>query len=397
MEVVPGALAILERLPGLHQAAESWTQSEELAELPFLLSVPVRPQRRPLLVLLHTASGNAQREELFGAVLLFAYGPRFFAGRLLSNGDRTGRRCVFSLPTERTSVAVTAARAMLQRGAALVALPYRVEADSTDRNPHAPLADEAPRQRAVAALGMLGFAPPVQWTFRSSTRRLHLPLAPHLDDTLQSVGKRTRRNIRAAMRLCERELGVRLAWNPPLSEDDLTRINAASARPVRRGVLAWSHATPTQIPGAFLAGLRTSSGEWIALAGGRQNGDTVTLDWQMNRKSFARFSVSLVMRGLLLERFGAEGVTRMRFEGGTAHTLARAFHTGTVYTFRAQRQSLFLRSFEQLLTTFFSSRAITRTLFGGGKRATNPASEPTGVHRTGSDDAASPPGDRNRQ
>lgn len=367
VEVVTGAPAILDRIAALHQAAENWEQSEELAELPYLLSVPLVPPRDPLLVLLYSGGEAGSQDNLAGAVLLFAYAAQFAGVRLLAHPDRTGRRCVFGPAANRTAIAVTAARAMLQRGAKVIVLPYRVEALQTQ--PERELTTGARRQRALAALGMLGLSTDVEWTLRVANRRLELPLEPTLDATLERVGKRTRRNLRAATRLCQRETGAELLWNPGLELEALARFNAQSTHPVRRSVLNWRYAIWRSSarqghPATFLAGLRDAQGEWLALAGGRRYGDSVTLDWQMNGKEFARYSVSLVMRGLLIARFGAEGATRMRFEGGTAHTLSGGFNAGAVYVLQVRQRTIWLRLLERILTRWFPSRAITRNLFG---------------------------------
>ncbi len=372
VEVVSGEHAILTLLPSLQPIFESWGQFSEYAELPFLLSVPVAPRRRPLLVLLLRAgSGERYASQPVGAVLLFAYSAALFGNRLLAHPDRSGRRCVFGPATERTSIAAVATRALLERGAALLTLPYRTADDpasATLNTPGMPVSAEqdtsAPeKQRALAALGMMGTGADIQWILQSAGRRLDLQLEPELDLTLQRIGKRTRRNLRAATRRCVRDMGARFHWQPSLTAADLAPINAQSTHPVRGEVLRWRHTVSQQVPGAFLAGLRTSTGEWMALAGGRRIGDAVTLDWQMNPKHFARFSVSLVMRGFLFAHLGAEGVTRMRFEGGTTHTLSRGFRSGTVHTLRVRKQSLWLNSLERVLTTFFPSRAITLNLF----------------------------------
>jgi len=367
VEVLTGTRAILARLPSLRRAAEAWTQAGELAELPYLLSVPVFPRREPLLLLLHTFATDD--DDLLGAVLVFAYGAGLFGRRLLSHPDRTGRRCVFGPAADRSRIAASAARTLLHRGASLVVLPYRAGSETTAHEPASELLDALRVQNALCTLTMMGLSSKVEWQLQAAARPLELPLEPTLDATLTRMGKRTRRNLRAATRLCERELGARLDWDPGVSEQDMQRFNAISTHRVRPGVVTWRYSVWREDPQAFVAGVRSAEGEWLALAGGRQTEDGVTLDWQMNRK-FPRFSISLVMRGYLMARFGAKGLTCMRFEGGTTHALARGFRRGAVYILRARKAPLWLHLVKWVMVTLLPSRAITHDLFSGQAHVT---------------------------
>src|SRR5258707_3424655 len=82
-----------------------------------------------------------------------------------------------------------------------------------------------------------------------------------------------------------------------------------------RQCVAMIEAMPSQI----LVGLRRSTGEWMSLAGGWCTGDRAVLNMQLNDRTYARESVSLVLRSYLIEGLINRGIRELVFwEGPSA-------------------------------------------------------------------------------
>ena len=75
-------------------------------------------------------------------------------------------------------------------------------------------------------------------------------------------------------------------------------------------------------PSRFLVGLRRRDGDWISLAGGWYVGDCAFLALQLNDRTCARESVSLVMRSYLIEHLIGRGIRKLVFWGGTSAPLS---------------------------------------------------------------------------
>ena len=363
VEKIRGERQIIARLDLLRAVAEEWGQAAELAEVPFLLSVPATPRRQPLLLVLRSGQETDSEQRIVGAVIVFGHGAALFGDRLLGPSDRSGRRCVFGPSSHRAAIAALIARRMIQEGAALVVVPFSLEGSADAEVANENSATVYGQQNAIAALGMLGAGADLQWTLRRGWRRGDLPLERDFEDTLRQFGRRTRRNVRAAIRRIQGEKGAHLELDPVLPETELVEIDRQCTHPVRRGVTRWRYEVWKKFPDAFVAGLRSADGEWMGLAGGRRVDNGVTLDWQINVKDFTRYSVSLVMRALLMEHFGNEGITRMRFEGGTSHAIIRRLPKTPVFTLIVQADHRWLRGLEWVAARFFPDRASTRNLF----------------------------------
>jgi len=75
------------------------------------------------------------------------------------------------------------------------------------------------------------------------------------------------------------------------------------------------------MPSRILVGLRRSSGEWMSLAGGWCTGDRAVLNMQLNDRTYARESVSLVLRSYLIEGLINRGIRELVFWAGTSAPL----------------------------------------------------------------------------
>lgn len=125
---------------------------------------------------------------------------------------------------------------------------------------------------------------PSIWTTRERRVRRYLPLQSTYDETLATMGKHTRRNLRAFRRRAEAELHADFVSVAELSRDDLVTLNGLCSYPVPDRVAAWRHQTATELIGSFLLGIRSGDGRWLSLLGGRRHHGTTEVTWQMNRE-----------------------------------------------------------------------------------------------------------------
>ena len=356
---VEGERAILSLMPLLQQRSAEWGQQAEVLQIPYALSMPSIPRRQPVLLLAESDDGTAKK--ILGAVLVFAQLHALFGKRLITNSDRFGNLGVFGPAGHRLSLAMLAADMLIERGAALVRLDFAVG------QPPAEDVTTATPQQARERFGHL----PNVATRSNLTLRLHtrtkasdLLLAPDLDATLAALGRRTRRNIRASRRKINFDLHCTFHRHASISLAEFLRFSASCRPRTPSRVARWQYANATSSPG-FLSGLQTDAGVWICLSGGRLLEQTAVIDWQMNSPSFPAYSPSLTMRGYLMEEFGRSGFTRLRFEGGTSHTMAEGFEKRTVCHLEVRVQSTWLRVFERCIKSWLPGRAITRSLFSG--------------------------------
>ena len=152
-----------------------------------------------------------------------------------------------------------------------------------------------------------------------------LPLAATFDQTLAPMGAHTRRNLRAARRRVERELGARLVPQAELSEAKFLEVSRASQYHLDDAVARWRWHQYRSAPGTFLMGLRTADGGWLSLLGGRREGSVTRVDWQRNLLKHKALSLSTAMRAFAIEHEIHEGMGELRFEQGTSHSMHNAF------------------------------------------------------------------------
>jgi len=150
----------------------------------------------------------------------------------------------------------------------------------------------------------------------------HLELPRTYDEFLAKVRRSTRHNLYRYRRRSE------LAGNefcPDLPFSDFCAAakrlfpNAAYLSPQRK--LQWSLAMIEATPSRFLIGLRRRGGDWIGLAGGWYAGERAYLAFQLNDRTCARESVSLVLRSYLLEQLINRGIRELVFWSGTSAPL----------------------------------------------------------------------------
>ncbi len=169
-----------------------------------------------------------------------------------------------------------------------------------------------------------------RWTTDARTVIQTLPLADTVDGTLALLGARTRRNLRHFRRLAEAELRATFETKVELSESEFLELNRHTLYPVPLKAARCRYGWAWKTPQNFLVGLRGGDGSWLSLLGGRRQGGCTVVDWQMNINTLPAYSLGTVMRAFLLEHEIAQGTRRMTFDGGTPHSMHRAFELEAV-------------------------------------------------------------------
>jgi len=356
-QIVEGPDAILALLPELVPWAERWGQAAEAAELPHHTTLRLLGGRRPLLVLVKDPE-QANEAALLGAVLVFAYGARVFGNRLISNGDRLGRIGVFGRSEDRVEIAGVAVRALLQQGAKLIRLSFAVAGSGEGNSEVSPLA----AARMQMGMHLLQAGDGLAWELRLQWRPSFYALPADPDKAVAGLGWSSRKSLRAARNGSVRDHGASFVANPMLSLAEFMQLNRVSKYPVSSRI-ARRRFLVAQSEGGFLAGIRAANGDWMAVAGGRRSSDTAIIDWQMNGVVYARYSVSLLMRGYLMRHFSQEGKRRLILEGGTSHRMAKSFVKLPVYALSVRRPELWLRLLEWVMLTWVPLRGMTLNLF----------------------------------
>lgn len=157
---------------------------------------------------------------------------------------------------------------------------------------------------------------------RREVHHAHLELPRTYDEFLASVGRYTRHNFSRYRRRSES------AGNEFCPDQPFTDFCAAAkllfpkeAYAKQKSNFRQSLAMIEAMPSRLLIGLRRSSGEWISLAGGWYVGDLAVLNMQLNNRTCARESISLVLRSYLLEQLIRRGIREVIFWAGTSAPL----------------------------------------------------------------------------
>ena len=243
-----------------------------------------------------------QQAELYAAVLLYEYRPWGVPTRIFTAADYYGVRSVLAPADMRSTVAQEAANFLIRRGAWVVMITVR-------------------KGNFSAKIGGRGLT----WATQSRILSHALPLRATFDETVANMGAHTRRNLRATHRRVQSKLGGVFVLDPELSEREFLVINRACMYPVPPAVAKWRFRCARELPGRFFGGLRAENGRWLSLVGGRHLDGTTFIDWQMNVSDLPSWSIGTAMRAYILKHEIERGASFLAFEGGTPHSMHRAF------------------------------------------------------------------------
>jgi hypothetical protein len=198
-------------------------------------------------------------------------------------------------------------------------------------------------------------------TWVNAENHSYLPLPGSYDAFLNSLGAKTRRNFRYYRRRSE-DLGhkyfdsLNLETFAEAARDLLEEsVIGGERNGVERALKIFA-----TVDRPVLAGLRDQEGRWAGILGGWQEADNVTVFLQMNHeREHAGNSLSLVLRGYLIERLIESGVRNLRFWAGSGGALQRyvvQIPTMSVYIDEADWAWRTLRSISKLVIPLFPKR-----------------------------------------
>lgn len=302
--VVRGSAAILAYRGALERLAERCGQAGTMVHLPYLLAVCRLGAKVPHLLLRRDGLG-----ELESAVLVNQYMIGGVGTGLYLPTDGSGQQSVVAPAAMRSALMEEAAAFLLRRGALVVLV-------SLGGGDFSGLESRRPGS--------------FKWTTQTRTVVQTLALAGTVAATLGKLGAHTRRNLRHFQRRAVVELGARFEPVVELAETELLAMNRHILYPVPEEVAVCRTRLAKQLAGSFVMGLRGRDGGWLSLLGGRRFDGATTVDWQMNSDAFPAFSLGTAMRAFLIEDEVARGTQCLTFDGGTSHTMQRAFIQETV-------------------------------------------------------------------
>jgi hypothetical protein len=301
--------------------------------LEYFLSSRDNLKKTPHLVIVASRSNaevfTLRAEEIQAAVLVYEYRLLGLSSRIFTTSDYDGSKAVIAHPQIRPKISSLVCRYLMRHGAWMVQLTFAGEFE-VDCNEcfHALIADRKKRL----------------WTTQTREVGATIALQKTVDETLATMGKHTRRNLRYYRRKAEVELSWSFATEvkQSLTRAELKELNEASTHPVDDLVLDHRSSTLKALDGMFCVGVRSPAGQWVSLLAGRRHHGVSEIDWQMNRGGLEKYSVGTVIRAYLIEHEIEIGTTRLYFEGGTPHSMRHAFLSEKATDMVVLKRSIFL-------------------------------------------------------
>ena len=325
-QVFRGRQAILDQRELLLELADRSGQSDLLRDLPYYLAKPGLFQRTPVLVVVNggdASSGlSASAFPPLGAVLLFEYNVAGVRAGMYTSNDRSGRRTLIAPPDGRPLVAALTAEYLLERGAHVVMFSFRTN---------------SPAEEVCRVLSRR--TPNSSWVARQREVADFLPLGATYDQTLASVGKRTRTHMRYYRRRAEAQIGCVFDPECRISLQELVAFNRACMYAVQDDTAIWRLDALKDFDDPILMALRDRDGCLLSVIGGRRTNVESEIFWQMNRADLRSYSLSLVMRTYFLEHEVARGAKRVYFDGGSSQSISNSFIRGNVTDFVVLRRT----------------------------------------------------------
>jgi hypothetical protein len=316
--------------------------------LAYFAGSPENRSKRPCLVVLcesglAAVSGPAVELPIVAAVLFYEYQIAGQGIGVFATWDYAGRRAVIAPREHMAAVVAAASSHLLRQGASLVLATCPsttshkfISRSSSDR-----------------------------WAHRTRQVSGYLPIAATAEETFDSMGRQTRRNLRACVRRAEKELQA--AYVPDalsaITFAELVRLNLDGTHPVSFDDMRDRYTRLKQASGGFLAGVRRADGEWISVIGGRRYGRTMDIDWQVNNASYGKWSIGTLMRSYLIADCAEIGIQRLFFQGGTSHSMSHSFVEEKVVDYIMFRETPLMLLLSHLpLHRFIKSNLILEVL-----------------------------------
>ena len=319
--ILRGRDAILPYQSMFEELAARFGQATAMHGLAYYFSRPENLKKTPYMVVVSAVAQPLESldpRHIVGAAMLYSYRVLGRETGVLLAGDWSGHRSLIAEPAQREYVTSQATDALLRNGARFILCTFQQEGEQ------APAVNPESKETTAPAYRDL----PGSWAIRSRVIPDHLPLLASYDETLATVGKRTRHNLRLFRKRIETHVACEYIPDATsiVRPDELAPLNASSINPIPQSSFDLQWNSCMNLQGGFISGLRTADGTWLSIAGGWRQGTTTVLQWQMNRGGFEKFSLSVAARAFLLEHEIERGQTIFRIEGGTPHSLSHSFN-----------------------------------------------------------------------
>ncbi len=326
-----GRDAILAMSETLTRLAEVCGQPGAMQDMAYFLSKPGLLRRTPHLMLIcrgaKPALDRITVDNLLGAVLLYDYRIAGCSIGVFTTNDRSGRNTLVAPAALHATLADFSARTLIDRGAHVVLITFRQEADSREHAAYQ--TSNASPPGAVAS----------RWAHREREIADYLPLESTYDGTLANIRPKTRTNMRSFRRRAEKELGCTFVPAVEIGKKEFLAFSRIAMYAVPDRLAAWRYDILKELSAPLFMGMRDRDGKWLSLIGGRRFNANSEILWQMNRDGLERYSLSLVMRGYFIEHEIAAGARRFYLEGGTSHPISHSFVTDKLIDLAVVRRS----------------------------------------------------------
>jgi GNAT acetyltransferase-like protein len=180
-----------------------------------------------------------------------------------------------------------------------------------------------------------------------------LPLALTYEEFLNRLGPHTRRNLRYYRRKAEAQ---GYTYAPCLLPEEyhaaISRLNRIADFPTDPQRDLRDQRFFEQFPGPLLAGLRGPDGHLVSVIGAVHSGRHLHVLTQLNDESLRKLSISLVLRGYLIEDLIRQGHTSIHFVNGASRMLGRFCEPVLLRTLAIDRTCSLAHPLKQVCSRF---------------------------------------------
>jgi hypothetical protein len=346
VQLLRGREAIVAKWEMLQTLCERTGQTGVMHWLDYQISKPTEAKKIPTMLLVglpeNMSPAEATADDVLGVVMLYEYKFASIGLQLFATADMVGRRTVIAPAAMRTQVAEAACAKLIEQGALAVMITYMPEAQPLSARERPAAKFEMARQERSVPLGLV--------------------LGSTFDETLATLGKHTRRNLRSYRRRLESDRGSEFVPQAEISRTDFLTFNQASMNPFSDAMARFRYDSAQSESGMMFAGMRAQDGQWLSLIGGRRYRDALDIDWQMNLAGMTHYSLSTVMRSYVLEHETGLGTKNMVFTGGTPHSIRHSFACVEATDLVALRRSFAGRALRSLSRRLLRGNFMGQTL-----------------------------------
>ena len=151
-----------------------------------------------------------------------------------------------------------------------------------------------------------------------------MTLASSYDEQLRTFGGDTRRNFQRYRR---KTLEAGIVFDAQVSSEEfetaVARLNSSQRHPKRKELIERDKRLLAIYDEAIRFGLRGPDGTLVSIACGFSKGSRTYLIGQWNDPAFEKLSLSMVLRGFIMEQLITQGKVELLFVGGTTEIFAR--------------------------------------------------------------------------